>query len=247
MNKDFLYASKGNAKLNKRTLIFDLSAGRTCPGAKDCKAMVSEQGFLIQGKDAKFRCYAATSELRAPKLKACRTHNLNMVKGKTIITMAKIIKASILYYLETNKDIELIRLHSSGDFFSQSYFDAWVKVANEMPNLKFYTYTKSLPFWVKRINDIPANMYLTASKGGKFDNLISEYNLKFAEVVLSQEEAKAKGLETDHDDSHAFGDKSFAIIVHGTQPAGSKYMEAVMQLRKNGIFGYDRKKTKVPA
>jgi hypothetical protein len=30
--------SKGNAKLGKQTLIFNLPAGRTCPGALYCKS-----------------------------------------------------------------------------------------------------------------------------------------------------------------------------------------------------------------
>ena len=247
MNENYLYFSKGNAKLNKQTLIFDLRAGLCCPGAKDCKAMVSEQGFLIQGKDVKFRCYAATGELRSPQARKVRTHNLNMLKGKTINKMVEIIKKSINYYTEINPEAKIIRLHSSGDFFSQNYFDAWVKVANEMPDLKFYTYTKSLHFWTKRINDIPANLFLNASKGGLFDALIKKFKLKCVEVVFSPEEAKKRGLETDHDDSHAFGNKNFAILLHGTQPKNSFASKKLMEMRAIGITGYQRNKKKVAA
>ena len=112
-----------------------------------------------------------------------------------------------------NPKKKIIRIHVSGDFFNINYLKAWILVAQRNPNLTFYAYTKSLTYWIEELNNIPVNLKLTASKGGKNDHLIEQYNLKFAQVVYSIEEAEQLGLEIDHDDSHAFsGNKSFAFF-----------------------------------
>jgi hypothetical protein len=60
--------------------------------------------------------------------------------------------------------------------------------------------------------------------------------------VFSHEEAKTKGLEIDHDDSHAYkSGKPFALLIHGTQPAGSIAAKMLSALRKIGWTGYSRK------
>jgi hypothetical protein len=48
------------------------------------------------------------------------------------------------------------------------------------------------------------NFKLTASEGGKHDDLIESESLKFAKVLFSIEEARELDLEIDHDDSHAY-------------------------------------------
>lgn len=234
-----LQFSKGNAKLNRQTAIFDLVAGWSCCGAKDCLMKVDRHTGKMIVSSGKFRCYAASAELYSPAARRFRWRNFDLLrKLKNTNDIYKLLKTSIS---KNAKNAGMFRLHSSGDFFSQNYFDAWVKIAKENPDKIFYAYTKSLRFWVKRLNSIPVNFKLTASKGGKDDALINKHNLKFNEVVLSEQEAKDKGLELDHDDSHAYNsDKSFAILIHGTQPAGSQAMSAIMTLRKKGVMGYTR-------
>ena len=53
-------------------------------------------------------------------------------------------------------------------------------------------------------------------------------------VYTEQEAAEYRGLEIDHDDSHCFGDKPFALLVHGSQPAGSEASAAISQRKKDG-------------
>jgi hypothetical protein len=54
--------------------------------------------------------------------------------------------------------------------------------------------------------------------------------------------ANAAGLEVDHDDSHCFGDKPFALLVHGTQPKGSIWGAAIRARRALKQFsGYSKK------
>ena len=136
----------------------------------------------------------------------------------------------------------VVRIHVSGDFFSQSYFDAWLEVARQRPNTRFYAYTKALPYWIKRLDVMPMNLVLTASVGGTHDALIQEHGLRSARVVLSEQEAKDLGLECDHDDSHAMQQgPDFALLIHGMQPAGSPASKAISTLRRQGEFGYGKK------
>lgn len=78
-----------------------------------------------------------------------------------------------------------IRVHSNGDFFSVKYFQAWMLVAKEHPEILFYSYTKSLPIWIRYKHLVPKNYVLTASYGGKWDYLIRKHRLKYAEVVFT--------------------------------------------------------------
>jgi hypothetical protein len=223
MKSEKLKFAKGNAKLSKTTAIFSLPAGHTCMGARDCLAR----------KDISFRCYAATSENMFRNVRVSRWRNFDMLRGKSIADMVTLISQSL------PRNIKLVRIHSSGDFFSQTYFDAWLQVVRANPSIVFYAYTKALPFWVYRLKELPANFRLIASRGGKFDTLIDQYKLRCAEVVFSESEAKAKGLKIDHDDKLAWqSDKNFALLLHGTQPAGSNAGKQLAQLRKQGVGGY---------
>ena len=243
--KKLLKIGIGNAKLNSEIATFDLPAGHTCPFAKDCAEKVNPKtGKLIVNPNAKFRCFAATSELISVAARKKRWHNFDLLKAaKTAEKMAELIIASI----EANKkatNAPKMRIHTSGDFFNEEYFKAWMIVAKSTPEKIFYAYTKSLKYWVKNIDLVPENVHITASRGGKNDNLIEKHSLKNVVVVYSIEEAEAKGLEIDHDDSHCFDREctQFALLIHGTQAAGSKASKSVQTLRKKGIMGYQRGK-----
>lgn len=137
--------------------------------------------------------------------------------------------------------IKFVRIGVSGDFFSQDYFNAWVEVAKRHPDIIFYAYTKSIKFWLAA-DSIPSNFKLTASYGGESDALIDQANLVSAKVVFSEDEAKQLGLEIDHDDSKAIkNEKSFALLLHGGQPAGSEASKAWQKI-KTTVGGYSPNK-----
>jgi len=177
---------------------FNLPAGHSCPFAKDCKIKVDRitGKFDIIGK--KYRCYAASAE-RFPGVRKSRWANFEAMLHREEIVIPK--------------DATHIRIHSSGDFFSQDYFDRWLEVCRKNPKVKFWAFTKSIQFWVNRLGQIPSNLTLQASKGSMQDDLIDKYNLKFAEVFSSREEVKKRGLPIDYDDTHAMsGTQSFALL-----------------------------------
>lgn len=218
-----LHFSTGNAKLSRQTLIFNLPAGRTCPGAMFCKsfAVVTPEGRKIQdGEHTEFRCFAASAEVQYDGVFYNRADNLQQV-------VEQIKSGNLAEFLnrELHKNLKprhtRVRIHESGDFFSATYLQAWVMVAMANPSLDFYCYSKSLNLFMGL--ELPSNFYLTASYGGKFDYLIDEgYFPRYAKVVESVEVADALGLEVDVDERHCFQDAPFALLVHNTQPAGSE-------------------------
>lgn len=177
---------------------FNLPAGHSCPFAKDCKICVDKDTGKFNRTGTKFRCYAASAE-RFPGVRKCRWDNYNeILMGKPITIPTEATH---------------VRIHGSGDFFNQAYFDQWLQVCRDNPKVIFWAFTKSIQFWVNRLGQIPSNLTLQASKGSLQDDLIEKYHLKYAEVFLSLNDAKNSGLPLDTDDSLAMsGNKSFALL-----------------------------------
>ena len=101
-------------------------------------------------------------------------------------------------------------------------------------------YANENDYWVNYIKDIPANLILNASEGGKLDAQIALHGLKFAKVVYSPEQAQELGLLIDHTDEAAYKTKqSFALLIHGQQPKGSKASQSIKELKSRNIqFSY---------
>jgi hypothetical protein len=112
-------------------------------------------------------------------------------------------------------NLGICRIHVAGDFFNQKYFRAWHLIAEWYPDRLFYAYTKSLSWWVEDRDSLPDNLVLTASRGGRLDFMIDEFNLRESKVVFSEAEAEALGYEIDHTDELAaipeIRDESFAL------------------------------------
>jgi hypothetical protein len=251
--------STGNAKLGKR-LIFSLPAGYSCPHAGICKTMADRVTGQIRDLPQEngpswqdYRCFAAMAETR-PNVRDSRWHNWDLIRKilysvtdqqDQINVLAKLINDSIQASQPVKEPCKLVRIHESGDFFTELYFRAWLQVAKDNPNLKLYAYTKSLGMWYESRHNIPENMYLTASVGGTLDYLLPKYPEVFyrvAYVVYTEEQAEQMGLEIDHDDSHCFGPNSFALLVHNVQRKGSDAAKALAKRRKEGKWtGYGSK------
>jgi hypothetical protein len=229
---------KGNAKLSKDIYTFSLPAGHSCPFAFECKTSADrETGKITDGSNQIFRCFSASAESLYPAVRKSRWHNYDQLKGcKTKKEMVALIEASL------PKNFKTLRVHVSGDFYNQNYFDAWMEIAEKNPDKIFYAYTKSIVYWIKRMDSIPENFKLTSSMGGKKDELITKNNLKFAKVVFDKKEAIEYNMEIDHDDSHAYKKKeSFALLIHGTQKSGTFAATALSKLKKSGVKGYSKK------
>lgn len=82
-------------------------------------------------------CYAKKAERLYPNVLPSRLSHYNLFTQNRPAFIAQIIyeikKANTPYF----------RIHESGDFFSQSYVDAWYQIMTALPSVKFYTYTKT--------------------------------------------------------------------------------------------------------
>jgi hypothetical protein len=184
---------------------FNIPAGHSCPQAVECLVKVDrETGKMANGKEQRFRCYAAQNE-RFPSAREMRWKNFDQIRKSEDI--ATLISSSI------PKNAKRIRIHGSGDFFNQEYFDAWLEVCRQHPTILFWAFTKSVSLWINRLDSLPENLVMQASWGGREDHLITEHGLKSATVFPTVEAALASGLPIDVDDYYACTHNgSFALV-----------------------------------
>ena len=166
---------------------WNLPTGSTCPFAMECKVTVDRITGKFDIHRGQYKCYAAGPE-RFPGVREHRWKNFEHTKNgnKPILP----------------KDCRAVRIHASGDFYNQEYFNMWVEIAKENPEVEFWAYTKSLNYWIKKINDIPKNLILTASRGGRLDYLIDQYNLKNVTIYNSEFQVP-KNIPIDTNDDYA--------------------------------------------
>jgi hypothetical protein len=200
-------------------------------------------------------------------------HDKDVIKDYIVKTIA----SNKNYIITTGPQYNgkgVIRIHVSGDFFSQAYFDAFMEAAKLYEEeIVFYAYTKSIPYWVKAKAKgiIPKNFKLNGSYGGSKDALIKENEFKFTRVCFTKEEANnypyadvekttlltftngdtvqeffinENGIRTkieslpicEEDDFPAYEDNGgpFALLLHGTQPAGSDAAEKIARIKSEG-------------
>ncbi len=166
---------------------FNLPTGWTCPFAKECLVKVDKETGRFENASGRYYCYASKAE-RFPAVRKRRWANFEFAKKNEKIVLPK--------------DAVAVRIHTSGDFFNQDYFDNWIRTARENPFVEFWAYTKWLRYWEKRLGDIPDNLVLTASRGGKDDYLIDKHGLKNVEVYKTAAEVP-DGLPIDTNDDYA--------------------------------------------
>lgn len=227
-------AEKLNVK-PKDYFSFDLRAGVTCPFARECKSQVRGDK-IVDGPHCKFRCYAATAERRLPVVYNLRQRNTQAIKRRRTY-------AAIYRMLVKNlpPHARVVRLHTSGDFYSYDYLKAWIDVAKGFPHVRFYAYTKALPHIERYVYTHPEgvalgqgilspNFRITASYGGTHDHLIEQLKIRSARVILSEDEAT---LPIDTDDTHAaLSGGSFNLLIHAAQPAGTVAAKAWDKIRR---------------
>lgn len=231
---------------NGKIYSFDLPAGHSCGFAHECHSRAIEENGSLKIKDfqsTKFRCYAASLEVVFPA--TYRLHQSNFSYLRQFKTSEDYYNA-IKEFLPKNATV--IRCHSSGDFFNENYFKAWLKIAQDNPNKLFYWYTKALPYWVNNKEEVDntPNFIGCASYGGRKDDMILEHGLRYSKVVFSESEARKLKLPIDMDDSHAsrpdIKHKNLALLIHGVQAAGSEASKALQKIKKSGKGGYNKKK-----
>lgn len=81
------------------------------------------------------KCYARKAEVRFPNVLAKRNENYYNTFRDLFCTL-------IIDEIKKSK-CKIVRIHSSGDFYSQEYIHKWIYIARALPDRQFYAYTKT--------------------------------------------------------------------------------------------------------
>ena len=198
MPKTNLKWSFGNSKLAKLdTVSFNIPAFRsadgfeTCPKAGACATL----------------CYARQGRYMMPMVAATREFNLAIARRD--------LHQFIDYAIEDLSKIKnkIVRVHDSGDFFSQDYMDAWFDIASAYPLKKFYAYTKSLH--LDRSNQ-PPNFQIVQSVGGLMDDEIDPTSSHSRIFETHYQRRKAGYVDGNVNDGPAIrGANKIGLVYHG--------------------------------
>lgn len=136
-----------------------------------------------------------------------------------------------------------VRVHDSGDFYSPAYLDKWLDIANSLPHVTFYAYTKSLP-WVRKAKadgKVPKNFVFTFSMGGKLDHTVDRATEKHTQMFPDLASLEAAGYANTTKDDLIAADPNVlkvGLIYHG----GTKGAEA-WKLPWKGMKAYKEAKS----
>ena len=173
----------------------------TCPGALACRGV----------------CFAKQGRYNMPNVKGARSHNLAFSQTDGFV-------AGIIADLGRMRSVNTVRIHDSGDFYSQEYFDKWCAIASALPRLTFYAYTKSLTL---DLAAAPANFKVTQSLGGKYDTSV-DLSRPHSRIFSTHEDRKRAGyIDGNVSDAPAIqGLVQIGLVYHGQRnltPAQKKY------------------------
>lgn len=201
--------SKGNAKLVKtsgeeyKVIGFGIPADmtivddsgysfNTCPGATACRSV----------------CYAKQGRYAMPNVMAARLNNLHeSMKESFVEDMVKALTKARSY--------NVVRIHDSGDFYSQSYFDKWVAIAEALPQRIFYAYTKNHTL---NMANKPDNLRIVRSLGGRWDKLVDLTQPHSRIFATEQARISAGYVDGNVNDIPAIeGVNKIGLVYHGVK------------------------------
>jgi len=243
------FSKEKNAKLdsikewskikNPKVYSISLLSGFSCSFASDCQTYaienkITKKRTVLDGKNAKFRCFSAIQESQYTSVYNQRKHNLDSILAirKDVEKMTSLIMDSL------PMNANYIRVHVGGDFVTSEYMLSFYNVARMNPKIKFYAYTKAIG-WMQDNEDMrPKNFRMIASYGSKEDHLITKDTIS-ANVVFHPSETTKP---IDHNEYYAINDKgSFSLLLHGTQKQGSTGSKALSRMNKENIkYSYSR-------
>lgn len=87
-----------------------------------------------------------------------------------------------------------VRIHDSGDFFSEEYLLAWLAIASHTPDVLFYCYTKEVGLFKRVVEGAaPDNFLWCYSMGGKQDYLVDKQRDYHADVFPDEQAIEEAG------------------------------------------------------
>lgn len=207
----------GNADLRRDRIwtwslpawVTTLSNGRkfnVCPSAKRCARL----------------CYARKGTYRFRNVIAAHTRNLERV----LYDLAGWEADMVAECRRAKMEGAHVRIHDGGDFFSEDYLLAWLRIARSAPLTTFYCYTKEVEMFKRLVEpNPPANFKWVYSFGGRWDHLITDDDRR-ADVFPSREALEEAGYydQEDSDLLAIYGPKAVGIVVNN-HPGAVNAME----------------------
>jgi len=116
-------------------------------------------------------CYALRGTYIFKNVRAAHTRNLLMV-----LEAQEEWESLLIEELKHKRfDGAHVRIHDTGDFFSRTYLEGWLRVIRANPQTTFYAYTKEVALFREVVEpDPPKNFRYVFSYGGRQDKLIVE-------------------------------------------------------------------------
>jgi len=133
-------------------------------------------------------CYARSGTYNFSNVKKAHTRNL-----ESIVDDPQGWKNQLTNELKAKRyqGGKSVRIHDSGDFFTEQYFLLWLDIAKENPHVFFYAYTKEVAM-VKK-HQLPENFVIIFSMGGTQDHLVDKEKDRHADVFPSIEALEEAG------------------------------------------------------
>ena len=88
-----------------------------------------------------------------------------------------------------DKKAEYVRVHDSGDYYSKQYLLKWFQIAEDNPEVKFYSYTNNITM-IKALKYIPINFDFIFSDSGKQNKFIDKKTDRHTKIFESLEALK---------------------------------------------------------
>ena len=167
----------------------------TCPGADKCRS----------------GCFGLAGRYNSPSVKMNLADNYTLSQSDLFVD---IMTNEIRRYMYV-KDL-FIRIHAVGDFYSMDYLKKWIAIANNNPSVTFYAYTKSVMLF-KEYGQLPDNMVIIYSYGGKYDYLIDPDKDKIAVVFPTLESIPSGYVDCGDDDYNAIVNQKTALVYHANK------------------------------
>ena len=197
----FLVRNSKIKKSAKRTFNFGIPAYQSSTGLKTCP----NAGACAKG------CYALAGAYRFSNVAQAFERRLAATQSDAFID-------AMLKDIDKQK-AERIRIHDSGDFYSEDYLDRWLIIMKSRPHVEFYAYTKMISLFNRRKADLPKNFTLIYSFGGTEDRLIDVEKDRHSLVFETVSQLKACGYaDASNQDDIALGkNPKIGLVYHGTK------------------------------
>ena len=124
---------KGNTKMGPEVYLFNLPPLLTCHPTPWCRV----------------NCYALKGNFRFPSVKQSAEERYRISQLPNFVEM--------MVQEIQQRQVRLVRLHSSGDFYDPAYVQKWIDIAKRCPNTRFRTTTKrrDLIERIRQLNKLP--------------------------------------------------------------------------------------------